>query len=122
MNTNQERNRDKHSLINETLMTFDPGDPANGSLYLCDLSRGSEPDKIAHAIRLLKSSKLWSDVSPKQVEEAQKPLYAAQLEMKDIYVVPASGLILARFDHPRFPSNPNRFEQWKAAISTLANT
>jgi hypothetical protein len=101
-------------LINENTLTFDAGDPANGSLYLCS-APGTAPDA---AVARLRGAGLWSSQPAKQVKDEQKPAYAAQMTFVEAAEATlADGrIVLARFDHPKFPSSAERFAAWKAAL------
>ena len=108
---------DGTALINENTLTFDAGDPANGSLYLCS-PPGSAAAATETAIERLRSAGLWSPQAPKQVKDEQKPAYAGQMRFVEAAQALVDGhkLVLARYDHPKFPSSAERFAAWKAAL------
>ncbi len=106
----------KDSLIDGFQMSFDPGDPRNGSLYLCEpLDRVAPFDHGAEIARL-RAAGLWSQTAEKQVPDSQRDAYKAQLELVEItrYAGPGGHFAIARFDHPKFPSETSRWEAWQA--------
>jgi hypothetical protein len=108
---------DGTTLINENTLTFDAGDPANGSLYLC-CPPGAAAAASEAAIERLRSAGLWSSQPPKQVKDEQKPAYAAQMRFVEAAEALVNGqkLVLARYDHAKFPSSAERFAAWKATL------
>ena len=110
---------DGTAVLQARSITFDPGDPANGSLYLCDVSEQGDPGAVARAIGLLRGLALWSSADPKQVRNDQRPAYSEQLRFVEAAEarVGRARLVLARFDHAKFPSDRTRFEAWKRALA-----
>lgn len=108
----------KDDIINNCELTFDPGDPDNGSLYLCEAAGQADPNTREPLIAALRAAGLWSDETPKQVPDEQRAAYREQLEFVEAarYDVAGAQITLARFDHPKFPSNATRFAQWKATF------
>ena len=100
---------DKHDL------TFDPGDPVNGSLYLCQ-RRGVDQMQVRDEIIVqLRAAGLWSDTEPKSVSDDHREAYKAQLEFVEAvnYTVAGDTVMIACFDHEKFPSDKTRWENWK---------
>ncbi len=106
----------KDEIIDHCELTFDPGDPANGSLYLCEAAGQADPDSRERLVAALRTAGLWSDETPKQVPDEHRAAYREQLEFVEAvrYDVAGAQITLARFDHPKFPSSETRFAQWKA--------
>jgi hypothetical protein len=106
------------SVIHGTAMSFDGGDKLNGSLYLCVPGAGADPTVANAAITALRAAGLWSMDEPKSVRDDQKSAYEQQLQFVEAVEVGGrfGPLVLARFDHPKFPSSPERFAAWKAAL------
>ncbi len=115
---------DGPTVIRNTTLTFDPGDKLNGSLYLCDPSGGlpTSAKALEQAITALRSVGLWSTDLPKQVRDDQKAAYEAQLQFVEAVEITFAGapLVIARYDHPKFPSSADRFEAWKKVLNTDA--
>lgn len=113
---------DGPTVIRTTALTFDPGDKLNGSLYLCDPSGGLQTQALDHAIAILRGASLWSTQLPKQVRDDQKPTYEAQLQFVEAVEIDVVGmqLVIARYDHSRFPSSADRFKAWKEALGVSA--
>jgi hypothetical protein len=107
----------KDDIINNCELTFDPGDPENGSLYLGQALDHADPGTRERLVAELRADGLWSDELPKQVPDEQRAAYREQLEFVEAarYDVAGAAITLARFDHPKFPSSAARFAQWKAA-------
>ena len=104
------------TVIHGTAMSFDGGDKLNGSLYLCVPAGSTDP--TAAAIASLRAAGLWSADEPKSVRDDQKSAYEQQLRFVEaVEIGGQSGrLVLARFDHPKFPSSAERFAAWKKAL------
>jgi hypothetical protein len=94
-------------------LSFDAGDKENGSLYLCT-PRGSFNVSAEPWIAALREAKLWSVEPAKRVADEQRQAYKDGL----IYVAAIAyradpeHILLARFDHPKFPSSSARWEAW----------
>jgi hypothetical protein len=101
---------DLASLVDGTLMSFDPGDKKNGSLYICDPANGDAAGALIAAFR---AAGLWSDAPPKQVGEDQKEAYKGGLKFVEAVETAGGKLVLLRCDHPKFPSDAGRWEEWK---------
>lgn len=104
-------------IIDNHDLTFDPGDPLNGSLYLCRLRNqaGADLDPVIAALR---AAQLWSDAEIKHVPDEHRDAYKEQLEFVEavIYSVAGGELMIARFDHEKFPSDQGRWDNWKDAF------
>jgi hypothetical protein len=111
---------DVPSLMRHATMTFDAGDRDNASLYVFTLEESASAKSLMTVIDTLRLAKLWSSEPPKTVTDQQRPVYEAQLAFKELHAFPDLLAVVARFDHPRFPSSPTRFQQWKAALAPLA--
>ncbi len=100
-------------IVDHYDLRFDAADPLNGSLYLCTPRGAPRP---AAAIRLLQGADLWSAEPEKAVADDQREAYKNGL----IFVAAAAyssaegDLLLARFDHPKYPSNADRWSAWLA--------
>lgn len=110
--------RDGSALIRETALTFDTGDKLNGSLYVCDPADGGRAASVDAAIGRLRAAGLWSDQPSRQVQADQKAAYEAQLRYVESweFVVNGVELVIARYDHPKFPSSAARFAAWKQTL------
>jgi hypothetical protein len=99
-------------LVDDYDLTFDPGDPRNASLYLCT-PRGA-PGDASEWVKLMRAAGLWSETPEKSVPDAQRGAYREGLIFVAAipYRVGSGHLVLARFDHPRFPSDSQRWEAW----------
>ena len=107
------------TIIHGTAMTFDGGDKLNDSLYLCLPADSASPATVAGAIAVLRAAGLWSAEEPKSVRDDQKSAYEQQLlfvEAVEVNPGNTGRLVLARFDHPKFPSSSGRFSAWKTAL------
>lgn len=108
----------KEDIIDHCELTFDPGDPENGSLYLCQRTAKADPETRDRLVAELRAAGLWSDAAPKQVADEHRAAYREQLEFVAAtqYTVAGATIILARFDHPKFPSSAARFAAWNDAF------
>ncbi len=106
------------ALVDATLMSFDAGDKANGSMYVCEPPGGTAS---AGVIAALRAAGLWSDVPVKQVPEEHKAAYKAQLIFLESceYRVGGARIVLLRGDHPKFPSDAARWEQWNVTLTRI---
>jgi hypothetical protein len=102
-------------IIDHYDLRFDAGDRANGSLYLCT-PRGSAPPDAA--LDLLRASGLWSADAEKSVAEDQRQAYKDGLRFvaAAAYRAGVGHVVLARFDHPKFPSDAARWQAWLACF------
>lgn len=109
------------TLVDYTTMTFDPGDKVNGSLYLCTPIQGAiSPDSM---VAKLREAGLLSASDPKQVRDDQKDTYKTQLQFTEAreYLIDGQPLVLLRCDHPKFPSDPARWNEWNRFLQRVAN-
>jgi len=104
-------------LIHDNDLYFDGGDPANGSLYLCAVP-GTPQAQVETVIDVLRGAGLWSASPVKQVPEAQKDAYAEQMQFVGSFsfIHGTVALTAARFDHPKYPSNAERWEAWQKTL------
>lgn len=97
---------------------FDPADKRNGSLYLC-APAGTAAAVVENRIAALRTAGLWSAEPHKVVPEEHKKNYAEQMR----FVACAQfgdgdeRLLAARYDHPKFPSDPARWQEWLNALA-----
>jgi hypothetical protein len=105
------------ALIRETTLSFDGGDPQNGSLYLSTPPGADEAARAA--VEALRAAGLWSADPAKQVKDEQREAYATQMRFVEAVEVRVGGrpVVLARYDHPKFPSSAARFAAWQAALA-----
>lgn len=101
------------TVVDHYDLCFDPGDKRNGSLYLCT-PRGSSATSPAAWIADLREAGLWSGETPKQVPDEQRQAYKDGLVFVAAiaYVAGSEHIVIARFDHPKFPSDSARWEAW----------
>lgn len=94
-------------------LTFDPGDSLNGSLYLCTV-RGSATIDGSTMLTEMRAADLWSSEPEKHVADDQRQAYKDGLEFVDAipYRVEGEHIVIARFDHPKFPSDGGRWQAW----------
>lgn len=105
-------------LINQFALYFDGADKNNSSLYLCvdDTLGDAGAQRIIAALR---HAGLWSDTAAKTVPAEQKPMYAEQMK----FIGQAAGHFegetfhIAAYDHPKFPSNPQRWQAWQDFVA-----
>jgi hypothetical protein len=85
---------------------------------LCVPDGAASPTAAGEAIATLRAAGLWSADEPKSVRDEQKSAYEQQLQFVEAIEVggPSGRLVLARFDHPKFPSSAERFAAWKKAL------
>jgi hypothetical protein len=106
----------------ETLMEgydllFDPGDKLNGSLYLCT-PRGNDSMDASRLLESLRAAGLWSKDPEKSVADDQRQAYKDGLEFVEARAFATDGghVTVARFDHPKFPSDEDRWRAWLECI------
>ena len=102
-------------IVDHCDLRFDAGDAANGSLYLCTARGAPAPER---ALETLRASQLWSADAVKLVAEEQRDAYREGLKFVAAVALDRDGesLVLARFDHPKFPSDAGRFAAWQNAL------
>ena len=100
-------------IVDNYDLAFDPGDKLNGSLYLATL-RGSTANHAEHWIAPLRAGGLWSDTPHKTVPDEQRQAYKDGLIFVAAiaYRAGPEHIVVARFDHPKFPSDTKRWEAW----------
>jgi hypothetical protein len=101
------------TIVDHYDLTFDAGDKANGSLYLCT-PRGTTTVRAEDYVQQFRAAGLWSDQPPKTVPDEQRQAYKDGLIFLAAipYVAGREHVVLARFDHPKFPSDSKRWEAW----------
>ena len=105
---------DKASIIDQHDLTFDPGDKRNGSLYLGVARDGSSALDVTATLGALRAAGLWSETEAKTVPDEHRQAYKDQLLLVDSASFGgATGFIIARFDHPKFPSDAERWNAWR---------
>jgi hypothetical protein len=104
---------DNESILEAYDLSFDPADKRNGSLYLCT-PRGSALTRPDAWIAGLREAGLWSPEPPRQVPDEQRQAYRDGLVFVAAvaYAAGPEHVLLARFDHPKFPSDSERWEAW----------
>lgn len=100
-------------IIDHHVLTFDPGDKRNGSLYIGTPPGAGGNFDVAATLTAMRKAGLWSDSQPKTVPDEQRQAYKDQLKLVDA-VEYDTGFLVARFDHPKFPSDAARWEAWLA--------
>ncbi len=107
------------TLVDDTRMSFDAGDKRNGSLYVCDPSKGNVADGLIEALR---KAGVWSAAEPKQVADDQKQAYKSGLQFNEAreYTIGGKKLVLLRCDHPKYPSDGERWGEWNRIAGQLA--
>ena len=100
-------------IVDNYQLAFDSGDKLNGSLYLGTL-RGTTANHAENWIVPLRAGGLWSDTPHKSVPDEQRQAYKEGLIFVAAiaYCAGAEHIIIARFDHPKFPSDTKRWEAW----------
>jgi hypothetical protein len=108
-------------IIHKYDLFFDHADPLNASLYLC-VPAGAGDLAVYAAIGRLGDAGLWSNQPAKSVAENQKPAYAEQMRFVACleFHTKAGVLLLARYTHPKFVSNDDRWGKWATCLSALA--
>jgi hypothetical protein len=106
----------KEWIIDKHVLTFDPGDPRNGSLYIGEPLLSDSGIFLAHVLDDLRAATLWSSQPEKQVPDAHRAAYREQLELIEAigYRTDGGEFLIARFDHPKFPSDAGRWQSWCA--------
>lgn len=104
------------SIIDGYDLYFDGGDGLNGSLYICVPREAAAPDA---AVAKLRDAALWSDTPTKSVADDQRQAYKDGLAFVSAvtFIAKDGGeLVAARFDHPKFPSDAERWKAWLTAL------
>lgn len=97
-------------LLDDYDLSFDPADKLNGSLYVCVPRGSAAPEAV---ITHLRTAGLWS-TETRQVGDDQRQAYKDGLEFVAAIAFNSDPqpFVLARFDHPKFPSDAGRFDAW----------
>ena len=100
-------------IVDHYDLAFDAGDKLNGSLYLCT-ARGAGGNLAQGWITALQGAGLWSDTPHKSVPDEQRQAYKDGLIFVAAiaYRAGLEHIVIARFDHPKFPSDTRRWEAW----------
>ncbi|MFT4561966.1 MAG: hypothetical protein ACI9BW_001709 [Gammaproteobacteria bacterium] len=105
-------------IIDDHDLAFDPGDPLNGSLYICRTLGEPRARHCDPLIAQLQAAGLWSSEEVKEVSDEHRGAYKQQLSFVEHvrYEIDGSEISIARFDHEKYPSDAKRWEQWKDAF------
>ncbi len=100
-------------IVDNYDLCFDPADPRNGSLYVCTPRNGAG---AGPQVERLRQAGLWSAETPKTVPDEQRQAYKEGLifNAARVYGQGDKHWVLARFDHPKFPSNADQWAAWNA--------
>jgi hypothetical protein len=106
----------KEHIIDRHVLTFDPADKRNGSLYIGEPLDGDSGLHLTTLLGELRAAGLWSHEPEKQVPDAHRAAYREQLSLVAVQGYRSSGgdFLIARFDHPKFPSDAERWGEWLA--------
>ena len=109
---------DKSTIINQHVMTFDPADKNNGSLYLCVDPSIVPGTNVTLVIDKLRAAGCWSDEPPKQVPDEHRQAYEEQLQLVEVvgFRDADSPFLAARFNHEKFPSDDARWQAWLTTL------
>jgi hypothetical protein len=104
----------KEQIIDRHVLTFDPADKRNGSLYIGEPLEEDSGLHLATVLSGLRAAGIWSAEPEKQVPDAHRAAYREQLALVDAvaYSGAAGTFLIARFDHPKFPSDEARWIEW----------
>jgi hypothetical protein len=105
-----------HTLVDSFDLKFDSADPKNGSLYIA--CNNSLADIL---IGDLRTRALWLEGGASVIKEDQKDAYKAGLIFvaAEDYMSGDETLVLARFNHPKYPSDSSRWAEWIATADQL---
>jgi hypothetical protein len=105
----------KEQIINEHDLTFDPGDTLNGSLYICVPKDVQSPVDLSVLLSQMREGHIWSQDAEKSVPDEHRQAYKDQLDLNEVveYVTDEGKLVIARFDHPKYPSDEGRWSDWR---------
>jgi hypothetical protein len=102
-------------IIDDFDLTFDPADPRNGSLYLGTARAGGSTLDLPATLSALRAAALWSPEPSKTIPDAHRAAYKEQLALLEVAEFGgAEGFIIVRCDHPKFPSDGERWAAWRA--------
>ena len=101
------------SIVDNYDLSFDAGDKLNGSLYVCT-PRGAAASVAEDWHEQLRAAGLWSQQPAKNVPDEQRQAYKDGLIFVAAiaYRTGPEHIVIARFDHPKFPSDTRRWEAW----------
>ena len=110
----------KEHIIERHVLTFDAADKRNGSLYIGEPLDGDSGLHLATVLSELRAAGIWSAEPEKQVPEAHRAAYREQLTLVEAVTFrnAAGEFLIARFDHPKFPSDAARWAEWVAYFDT----
>jgi len=105
---------DNDQLFNHHRVYFDDGDRQNASLYLCVSSSEAGAGVVESIVTLMRNQGLWSATGMAEVREDQRQAYIEQLQLLDHreYATPWGSLVVARCEHPKYPSSADRWQDW----------
>jgi hypothetical protein len=106
-------------IMDKYALWFDTGDSLNGSLYL----GASDSSVLGSVLLMFRGSNLWSEDTEKQIQTDQKEVYKAELTYvaSAEYQITNGEFLLARFDHSKYPSSPERWDSWLSACDAIYN-
>lgn len=106
----------KEFIIDHHVLTFDPADKRNGSLYVGEPLQRDSGLHLATVLAEMRAAGLWSAEPEKQVPDAHRAAYREQLALvaAQAYRGAVGEFLIARFDHPKFPSDAARWAEWLA--------
>ena len=104
------------SIIDGHELSFDASDPRNGSLYLCEPLGKNGSILTSSLLDALRDAGIWSTDAPKSVPEDHRSTYKEQLVLVETaaYRQADTAFLIARFDHPKYPSDGERWDAWTA--------
>ena len=105
---------DKSTIIDRYRLSFDGGDPLNGSLYIGDDLAQQPGVNVELLIDELRAAGLWSDDAAKFVPDEHREAYKAQLALQEVveYRDADAQFFIVRFDHEKYPSSDERWRAW----------
>ena len=105
------------TLVDGYDLMFDAGDKLNSSLYLCT-PRGGDATDALRLLAFLRAAGLWSGDLEKNVADEQRQGYKDGLEFVEAHAFRTEGghVAVARFNHPKFPSDEGRWRAWVDCI------
>ncbi len=98
------------SLFLDCEACFDSATAENASLYL--FKPPGATTELAPFVQCLSAAGLWAEGADKAVADAQKAIYARELEVLDVVQLGDAGILAGRYDHPRYRSSEQRWLSW----------